>query len=356
MKFSLLTKNRSQLFTLALLPIALLSGCKNLTSVQSDTLTLQPAKLFAILPDICPTPDALAVAPDGSLTLSCPNFANNKLKGELLSLDSSGKVSHLATVPSLRFKKKSNPMGIAYDEDGNLYVADARGAKFGRILKLTFDNKKLVKTEVIASGFNPNGIRINKGYIYATQLQMPKVKSELTTSSIYRFPLTARNIKVSNTLADKALFFHTTTENPKIKFGLDGLDFDSKGNLYTADLGDGEIYKLTLDKQQQLVKQQLFAIVPNDVRPDGLVFDSKDNMYLAGFGLNQIYKITPQGSVSKIADYQDNDGSNGQLDQPADLMVYQDKLIISNFDLMKGQGIRNSGHGKPYTLSYIELN
>lgn len=317
--------------------------------------SLQPAHLFANLPDNCPTPDAFAIAPDNSLTLSCPNFANNKLQGELLSIAPNGTVSHLVTVPTLGMKRKANPMGITYDEEGNLYVADARGPKFGRILKLTFNGKSLENTEVIASGINPNGVRYHNGAVYMTQLQMPKVKSAFNTSSIYRFNTSDRNLKMTNTLEDRALIFHTETKNPKVKFGLDGLDFDSKGHLFTADLGDGEVYKLTLDDKGSVTNAELFATVPNDVRPDGLVFDSNDNMYLAGFGLNQIYKIDNNKNVTKLADYPDNDGSNGQIDQPADLMVYQNKLIISNFDLMKGNGLRNSKHSKPYTVSYIDL-
>ncbi|MCG8606532.1 hypothetical protein MJD09_16305, partial [bacterium] len=42
------------------------------------------AKLFATLPDYCPTPDAFAIAPDGTLTLSCPNFADTSKNGVLL--------------------------------------------------------------------------------------------------------------------------------------------------------------------------------------------------------------------------------------------------------------------------------
>ena len=318
--------------------------------------SLQPAKLFANLPDNCPTPDALAVAPDGSLTLSCPNFANSKLQGELLSINSKGEVSHLATVPTLDLNRKANPMGIAYDEDGALYVADSRGIKQGRVLKLTFSkDKKLINTEIIASGINPNGLRIHNDAVYITQLKMPKVKSEKMTSGIYRFSVNDRNLKMNNTLDDKHLIFHTETENPAVDFGLDGLAFDSSSSLYTAVLGDSVVFKLSLDKDGLVKDKSVFASLPNTTRVDGIIFDEFDNLYLAGFGLNQIYKIDPQKNITKLADYPDNNGANGQIDQPADLMVFDNKLIISNFDLMKGNGIRNTKHSKPYTLSYIDL-
>lgn len=316
---------------------------------------LQVAKLFANLPDNCPTPDAFAIAPNGSLTLSCPNFANNKLQGELFSVDKLGNVSHLVTVPKLGLSKKANPMGIAYDSQGALYVADARGIKDGRILKMSFDQNKLVKTEIVASGINPNGLRIHDSAVYITQPMMPKINTDGMISGIYRFSLTDRDKKMTNSLLDKELIFNVQTDNPDIQVGLDGLDFDKDGYLFTTDLGDGEVYKLTLDSDGDVVRKELYMNIPNDARIDGMVFDDEGNLYLAGFGLNQVFKITSNKRLIKIADYPDNDGSNGQIDQPADLMVYDGKLVISNFDLMKGNGLRNTEHSKPYTLSYINL-
>lgn len=316
---------------------------------------IQPAKLFANLTDNCPTPDAFAIAPDGSLTLSCPNFANNKLQGELLSIAPNGEVAHLATIPTLNLTRKANPMGIAYDDNGDLYVADSRGIKHGRILKMSFDKNKLLNTEVIASGINPNGLRYRDGAIYITQLNMPNVKSSKNISAIYRFNASDRNVKVANTLDDEQLIFSIETQNPSIGFGLDGIAFSPNGTLFAANLGDSEVYQLTQDKHGNVTEHHLYASLPNDTRIDGLAFDDEGNLYLAGFGLNQIFKITEQQQVIKLADYSDNDGSNGQIDQPADLIVYQDKLVISNFDLMTNHGLRNSEHSKPYTLSYIEL-
>ena len=59
--------------------------------------------------------------------------------------------------------------------------------------------------------------------------------------------------------------------------------------------------------------------------------------------------------VSVIAEYPDNNGANGELDQPADLMEHKGRLYISNFDLMVEAGMKNTGHSKPYTISVINL-
>nr|PMI00082.1 hypothetical protein BCU55_12425 [Shewanella sp. 10N.286.48.A6] len=308
-----------------------------------------------MLPNNCPTPDAFAIAPDGSLTLSCPNYANNQLQGELFSLKPDGSVRHLTTVPRLGLTKKANPMGLAYDEHGALYVADARGVKQGRILKLTFSDKQLTDTQVIASGLNPNGLRYHQGGVYVTQLTMPKVKSTKMTSAIYRFDANQRNLQVTNTLEDPQIIFTVETQNPVIQIGLDGIVFNSQGDLYAGNLGDGEIYRLKLSASGRVEQTNLFATLPNTARIDGMVFGANDVLYVAGFGSNQIFSVSPTAEVKLIADYPDNNGANGQIDQPADLIIYHEKLVISNFDLMKGKGIKNTQHSQPYTLSYIDV-
>jgi len=105
-----------------------------------------------------------------------------------------------------------------------------------------------------------------------------------------------------------------------------------------------------------MVQINIYAQAPNTAGIDGMSIDQAGNLYLAGFSQNQILKVDTQGTVSVIADYPDNDGSNGQLDQPADLIVYDNKLIISNFDLMITEGMLNTKHSKPYTLSVINLD
>ncbi len=59
--------------------------------------------------------------------------------------------------------------------------------------------------------------------------------------------------------------------------------------------------------------------------------------------------------VTVIAQYSDNDSANGELDQPADLIVYGDKLYISNFGLMVEPGMVNTKHSTPFTISVIDL-
>ncbi|AWB65889.1 hypothetical protein C2869_05285 [Saccharobesus litoralis] len=327
-------------------------------SASTKPVNLQPATLFAKLPNTCTTPDAFDIAPDGSLTLSCVNYAGGKNKptGRLLRITEDGQVTELAQLTGPNGKGSARPMGIAYAPDGSLYVADNQGRNQGRLLRLTFNQGKLANTEVVAYGMSsPNGVRYFNGAIYLTQLRLPKFKTKNMTSGVYRFAETDRNVKVASDGSSDKLIFSTQTENPERQFGIDGLVFDKQGRLYVGDFGDAEIYRLTLNTQGVVVNQEMFATLPKTVGIDGINIDEQGNLYLAGFLQNEIYKVDTQGKATLLAQYPDNNGANGEIDQPADLIVYKNKLIISNFDLMKGKGIVNSGHGKPYTVSAIAL-
>lgn len=324
--------------------------------IKAQKNELLNAKLFASLPDYCPTPDAFDIAPDGSLTLSCPNFADRTKPGVLMRISKVGGVTKLAEMPVLESSGMSKPMGIAYDNDGILYVCDNQTNK-GRLLRMTFNKSQLISTEVVAYGFNSiNGVRYYKDYLYITQTKMPKLKKEKTVGGVYRFKITDRNIKVHNNKLDKNLIYTSITQNPERQVGLDGLVFNKKGELFVGNLGDAIIYKLILNTTGKVVKEEVYAKLPINSAPDGIHIDDTGNLYVAGFARNQIFKIDTHKKVELLVEYPDNNGANGELDQPADVIVYNGKLIISNFDLMTGKGMLNSKHDKPYTISYIDLN
>ena len=327
----------------------------NYSSVAQNKY-LETAKLYANLPDYCPTPDAFDIAPDGSLTLSCPNYADQTKPGVLMRISEEGEVTKLVEVPVLEANGKANPMGIAYDDEGVLYVSDNHTNK-GRLLRMTFHKNELKTTEVVAEGFNSiNGIRYHNGFVYITQTQLPKLKKDKVVSGVYRFKTTDRNIKVNNDKSDKNLIYTSVTQNKERQVGLDGLVFNKEGEMFVGNLGDAIIYKLTINAEGELINDEVYAKLPVNSAPDGINIDDNGNLYVAGFSQNQIFRIDTNKNVELLAHYPDNDGAKGGLDQPADLIVYNGKLIISNFDLMVAKGMVNSKHSKPYTISYLELN
>jgi hypothetical protein len=234
---------------------------------QVENTNVLSAKIFTKLPDYCPTPDAFDIAPDGSLTLSCPNYADKSKPGVLMRLTIDGEVSKLVDVPVLEQTGLSRPMGIAYDDNGVLYVCDNQGNN-GRILRMTFDKDTLINTEIIAYGFNSiNGIRYYKGAVYITQTKLPKLKKDKVIGGVYRFKTSARNIEVKNDKSDKNLIYTSVTQNPNRQVGLDGLVFNKEGNLLVGNLGDATIYKLTLSPEGNVSSDEIYVKLPLNSAP-----------------------------------------------------------------------------------------
>lgn len=329
---------------------------------------LQKSKLFVTLPeDIIATPDSMTIAKNGDLVLSCPNFGNQKLPGTIVRIDKTGKVTKWFDVPVNQASGVARPMGLDFDQDGNLYIVDNQGwtgnpesVNQGRILRVEFDkDDKPVKTTEIAVGMeHPNGIKIRDGQAYVTQSSLSQVPhpTGLLMSCVYRFPIDAANIKATNTLADKNIIETFLTLNPEIQYGVDGLVFDKAGNLYVGNFGDGAVHKLTFDAAGKVTNNIVWAKNPSQLMTtDGMCMDAAGNIYVADFSPNAVAKIDPSGNVVRIAQSPDSDGSKGELDQPGEPIVWNGKLYVSCFDMVTDPGKVNSAHDSPQTIVSIDL-
>lgn len=326
---------------------------------------MQPSTLFVKLPEYCPTPDGMAIAPDGSLIVACPNFADPTMPACLIRVTPDKRVTKWTDVPTSPETGVACPMGIAFNERGDLYVCDnqgwsgnERGRGKGRLLRLIFDNQGILQETVTVAHHmeHPNGVRIRDGKVYVTQSALSAIPSERLVSGVYCFDESDRNIKITNTLEDKNLLATVVTRNPEVQYGLDGITFDKQGNLYVGNFGDGTIHKITLDREGKVLSNTIWAQDSTQLAStDGLCMDESGNMYVADFSANAIVRITPDGKITRIAQSPDCDGSNGGLDQPGEPIVWNGKLIVSCFDIVTGPDKVNTGHDKPYTLAQLEL-
>jgi sugar lactone lactonase YvrE len=355
---------------------------------------VRQVKLFLQLPDYAVTPDGMAIAPDGQLVVACPNFASYALGATkpsvpacLIKIDKHGKITKWVDIPVMAETGRSCPMGIEFGPHGELYVvdnqnwADGNGAKGevnqGRILRLTIKGNRIMDSAVLAKGIShPNGIRYYKGNVYVTVSKLPKIKRPdgLLTSAVYRFPADGREIEVSNTLKDKNLLMPFVTQNRYTAYGLDGIVFDSKGSLYVGNFGDGTIYKIVLDAHGNAVSSAVFARTDFDLSldpqapgfldramkakmrtTDGICVDGHDNLYVADFSNNAIAKVTPSGQISVMAQNGDTDGQHGEINQPSEPIVWDGRLVVTNFDAVVGPDKVSSKHSHPATMSSLEL-
>ena len=159
-------------------------------------------------------------------------------------------------------------------------------------------------------------------------------------------------------MSDPHILTTFLTHNPNCQYGVDGIEFDSEGNLYIGNFGDGEIIRIELDATgTQVLKQYSYAKDPSQlVSTDGMIMDEKNNLYIADFSANAIVKVTPDRKVSKIAQSPDCDGLDGGLDQPGEPILWNGVLIASCFDLVTDEFKVNTAHEMPATLSMLQIN
>lgn len=323
--------------------------------------------LFAILPEYICTPDGMAIDRHGNLVLSCPNYADDAMSGCVVRIDRDRNITKWFDVLAHPETGIARNMGIAFDDAWNIYLCDNQGwsgkpelAFKGRILRVTVNEAgDILESRVVADQMeHPNGIRIRGNYMYVTQSLLSRVEdlSGKLVSCVYRFALDDENIHITNTLADKHIFTTFITQDPECQYGADGIVFDSEGNLYVGNFGDGEVIKIIVDENGDFVSQSRYAQDKGQLQStDGMIMDEQDNLYIADFSANAIAMVTPDGKVTRIAQSPDCDGLDGGLDQPGEPIIWEGVLVASCFDLVTGPDKVNTKHEMPATLSQLTL-
>ncbi|MDR2440052.1 MAG: hypothetical protein LBE12_11890 [Planctomycetaceae bacterium] len=340
------------------------------SNIFAEVPQFQTPQLLTVLPDYCPTPDGMAIDSAGRLCVACPNFADQTKPAVVIRIDKSGQIEKWFDVPILKETGVSCPMGIAFGQEGELYICDNQGwtgkpnGQFkGRLLECRVQGKgndAKVQTRTIAAGLeHPNGVRLYNGKLYVTNSLMTKIKhpSGLLVSGVYCFdPKIKETINITNTEKDTNLFLTVLTYNKDCKYGLDGIAFDKAGNLYLGNFGDGTIIRTKIDNNGKAAETNVWAKEPKNLRTtDGICFDENGNLYIADFSENAIAVVTPDSKVYRIAQSPDSNGEKGELDQPGEPIVWNGKLIVTCFDIVTGADKVNTKHDKPFTITTLNL-
>jgi len=345
--------------------LAAVCGCKTAPVALFGS---QP-RLLVALPDYCNTPDGMALLPDNSIIVSVPNFNDESKPPLLMKVTADNKVEKFYEFPTpypglAKGIDRIAPMGIVAAPNGNLYFADMQYMKDknqkSRLWKMVVRNGKVARMVPVATGFNvANGVVIRGDYIYITESVLVEDSHPLI-SAVLRFKLDDENVVLRTPLKDDphiiAVF---KSYKEQWRFGADGIDFDTKGNLYVGLFGDGVMYKIEFDQAGNVKSNTEFTKSLFMINCDGMHLDPRtDKLYLADSAANAVQEISMDGSVRMVTTNADPkngaDKLKGMLDQPCEALVRGDEIVVSNMD-WPFPGFKNTKHQLPATLSVLKI-
>ncbi len=337
------------------------------------------AKLLINLPDKYDTPDGMCLLPNGEVLVAVPNVNSWLSQEEKVKQDPTPVIIKINKDNS--FEKYYDPprhpvtgtaftFGMCVGPKGkNLYITDlqwfsnpADPGYNSRVLRIPLDKNYDPAGEpvVVLEGLIiANAVIIRDGYLYVSDTIMtPRTDpSKPLVSGVFRVKLDEEGTKLKAPLIDDPHLIGTIeSHNPDVGFGADGLTFDSKGNLYCGNFADGLLHKMAFDAQGNPTEFTVFAKAPCMRCCDGIFCDLKtDKIYVADSLANAVQVVSPDGSVETLVSDTNNDGSDGRLDQPCEVLIRGNELIISNMDFPVPGGV-NTTWDKPYTLSVVSLD
>ncbi|MDR0328710.1 MAG: SMP-30/gluconolactonase/LRE family protein [Planctomycetaceae bacterium] len=351
-------------------------------------------KLLTTLTGNMTQPDGMTVNPKTkTIFLNCPNFnfrpndeGPKNHPGTLVKVKLTGDTA--TTEQLLVYDEKVpfpetgqvGPMGLYFGPDGNLYVCDNQyffnpNAK-SRILRVLMNGDDPTgDVEVVVEGIKlANAVLWSGDRMFVTDTFLD-IEGEFGAGCIWSFT--------------KEEILNAGGENPTIKVnppkkmvgdndphcraivsvkklpgcgngGLDGLTVDKDGVLYTGNFGNGELYRVVVDADGSVTSEIVHAAGDYFCCCDGIFYDADTNkIYINDSSGNAIHAFTPPAKGGKavletIWENGDTDGADGSLDQPAELVVVDGKMVIANFDWPFPE-LLNTKADEPNTLSLINL-
>lgn len=187
----------------------------------------------------------------------------------------------------------SAPAGVAVDSSGLLYIADQNN---DRIVALVSAGNLVTVAGTAIPGFNGDGLPAT-----ATQLFSPGSMAFGPTGILYfadKGNQRLREILTDQTIATVG------------QVAASGIAVDSLGQLYVADAGLHEVFRIDRAGHQDVIAgagttgfagdggPALAALLNS---PGGVAVDAGGNIYIADTGNNRIRVVTPDGNIQTIA-------------------------------------------------------
>jgi sugar lactone lactonase YvrE len=232
---------------------------------------------------------------------------------------------------SVKDKKiNADPSGIAFNSQGDLFVAVARFSEIVRIRAADLNPGKPGIAQTCATGtVGANGIVFDR--------QDNLFVSGGTSGIVYRIgpgggaaQPAVQVDKHSRTLPDGK------SQQANVA---NGIEFDAKGVLYIADTARGAIWKVALGADGKGGKPELLAQNPLLEGADGLAFDRNGKLWVVANELNAVVTVTADGQVQEVA----RNGSQGPLEFPSAIVFVGDTAYIANYDTPRRDNLDTNG-------------
>ncbi len=285
--------------------------------------------VMAKFPD---TPEGLAVDSKGNVYTTLMHL------GEVVMIREDGSYDHVAWVPSREESGNGDLLGLDFDRDDNLYVAytahskrdfrrdlanpfhpacrDATVTRSG-VYKIDAKTRKVIALATKAEGWPfcyPDDVAIDShGNVYMT---------DLTYAGIWKISPDGRTVDLWST---HPLLNWSQKPYSGFPLGVNDLVLDKQEkNIYAVT--DGEPMVLRIPIRDDGTAGDPVALPSGFSAFDGIELDSRGNIYVSEILLNQIWVLSPDGSQRiLIANKQ-----NAPLDNNTSLILRGDVLCTAN--------------------------